>query len=1448
MHEWIRATIENTANEQLLGNLSIGRLSGDLLNHVVITDIQLSADEPILLVDSLTIRYSIRSLFSRTLQINELSVVRPQVFLEMVDDTLWNVQRLFPETEETESSGSLPITILAENAGIYDGSISVKGDFLPDEFLSIKNIDLLASAGFSDAFTSFTLQELTFQILEGRLPEPITVRTKASLENEKITLQELLVDTGRSVLRSSAFFNTETGSLNAEAGFSPLAAKDVHAYLDEIPDFDTATITITTKGKLSDIDLSVDLFSKDVIHLTAGVGFSIDPEPKLTSLNVLVKDLNPKAFPQLEEFATSALIGEIRFSMDGELLLSEPFESELEGMWSVNHVRWDHIHARRVEGTYKLKNRAATIAMSANFPGQSLKLNAEIAQISMQPADLVWKGELDFNALDIAYFMDEPEWKSNLNGRVNIAGKGIEPAQKRWDFSLYAERPEIMGYSVEEFSLIGSIDALTVNMALNVAKFDNEAKAELNIRQWNDNMPEWDMVLHLNNLNIEQLADLEGVDSRLNISLNGNGFGFSPEEIQAVIKAEMFPSLLLGQRIDGAVLNAQVDQGFLTISDSFFESRFADVHLSAFQNINDLTDAVNQLEYTIQLKNMEAFARVLPVDTLSVSGVVTGEMKYADEKLVFKNMLQFEHFIFDELHIAAINGTLNLEMEENPQAFLKLTLVDPGFGEFDLKNISIDVQALIAEHISGISKLVVLGGDDTLMHEASFSLVDDTFKLNTTQLMLKDPEFDLFLTEPFSVILHGESIKMDTLRMESSGIAEIKLHFSQLASGELNLFTDARALNLSALERSVMKSASVQGFIDVFADITFKSDEELRLNAAVQVDSLVYGAFDMDSMQLILEIAEGRLISDFEIVRKGKKILESQFNLPFVAADPQTLDDRFFEQSLSGFLKLKPQSLQDYEGLWEWLGLDNLSGVAQADMVLEGTAGRPDFDFIMLFREGIFSGVPVDSLSFGLRYNHDDERLHLNSVMHSLGQKAFTAVGSLPFLIDWRAFTLAEDALEGQLVCDITTNQFDLAALNTFLDRDVARNLRGRSTSAIQIRGNVQKPEISGTMSVSGGQIFLVDNNITLRNIRMEAELRPDLFELKELFAESVGDIRINGMIHLDGFFPERFDFQTRANRFRISHTRDLEMLIGLNGSLSGTPERPRLAGEILLDRGYIYLDNFGESAVEVVILEDEEVSSNIAEILYDRLELEMTVRADGRFFLRNRNRPELNLELQGAVDAVKEPGEELELFGDMSAIRGYANQLGRRFVLDEGQILFSGPATNPELSIRLKYELRREDDITIWYIITGDVENPVFAYESQPEMELQDTISYIIFGRPFNALSGWQQGVSGGASAGNVVADAALDLLIERLESLAADRLGIDVLEIDNSGDNSGTTIKAGKYFGDRLFVAIMQELSSDPTSKVIIEYLLRRNLELIFTGSDDYRTGVDIRWRLDY
>jgi autotransporter translocation and assembly factor TamB len=148
--------------------------------------------------------------------------------------------------------------------------------------------------------------------------------------------------------------------------------------------------------------------------------------------------------------------------------------------------------------------------------------------------------------------------------------------------------------------------------------------------------------------------------------------------------------------------------------------------------------------------------------------------------------------------------------------------------------------------------------------------------------------------------------------------------------------------------------------------------------------------------------------------------------------------------------------------------------------------------------------------------------------------------------------------------------------------------------------------------------------------------------------------------------------------------------------------------------------------------------------------------------------------------------------------------------------------------------------------VIGGTAAKPTFTFESDPEMDQTDIVSYTLFNRPYQQLMSWEQTMSGSSSIGNL----AVDLLVDRVGELAADRLGLDVIEIDNSrtSGNSGTTIKAGKYLNDRLFVAIFQELGTTSDSQVILEYALRQHLNLVLTGSDKRKSGIDIQWKYDY
>lgn len=203
-------------------------------------------------------------------------------------------------------------------------------------------------------------------------------------------------------------------------------------------------------------------------------------------------------------------------------------------------------------------------------------------------------------------------------------------------------------------------------------------------------------------------------------------------------------------------------------------------------------------------------------------------------------------------------------------------------------------------------------------------------------------------------------------------------------------------------------------------------------------------------------------------------------------------------------------------------------------------------------------------------------------------------------------------------------------------------------------------------------------------------------------------------------------------------------------------------------------------------------------------------------------------------------------VFGTMGTRQGHLSQLGKRFALETGELVFHGDPMNPALDIRTAYVLRPPNDITIRYKIGGSVAEPTFGYESEPQMELQDMVSYTLFNRPFNALMSWEQSMTNEGSLGTM----AMDLLADRVGEFAAGTLGLDVVQIDNSrsSGNSGMTIKAGSFVNDRLFIAILQEFGGTSDSQVIMEYALRQNLNVVLTGSDRRKSGIDIQWTYDY
>ena len=137
--------------------------------------------------------------------------------------------------------------------------------------------------------------------------------------------------------------------------------------------------------------------------------------------------------------------------------------------------------------------------------------------------------------------------------------------------------------------------------------------------------------------------------------------------------------------------------------------------------------------------------------------------------------------------------------------------------------------------------------------------------------------------------------------------------------------------------------------------------------------------------------------------------------------------------------------------------------------------------------------------------------------------------------------------------------------------------------------------------------------------------------------------------------------------------------------------------------------------------------------------------------------------------------------------------------------------------------------------------------FESTPEMEQSNVICYTLFNKPCYSLDNWQSVFVEDSEAQEF--QALKDVLIDQVETLATRQLGVDVVQIDNSGQNGRTAITTGWYINERTLFSIINELtSSTPKTLFVLEYLLNENWDVIITQGEDSRQGIDLRYQYDY
>ena len=202
---------------------------------------------------------------------------------------------------------------------------------------------------------------------------------------------------------------------------------------------------------------------------------------------------------------------------------------------------------------------------------------------------------------------------------------------------------------------------------------------------------------------------------------------------------------------------------------------------------------------------------------------------------------------------------------------------------------------------------------------------------------------------------------------------------------------------------------------------------------------------------------------------------------------------------------------------------------------------------------------------------------------------------------------------------------------------------------------------------------------------------------------------------------------------------------------------------------------------------------------------------------------------------------------GNIFARSGKLQLLNKEFLLSQGRVSFSGGAvTNPQLALTLT---RDAGDIEADVVISGSAQRPRLSLESRPALPQEEIISRVLFGRDSKDLGRWESlrlaaavaELAGFGSSGSGVMD------------FARKASGVDVLRINSrtttsadGEENEETTLEAGKFIGEKLYLGVEQGTRADSTAVLIeLELTPRAKLQM---RTESQNTSGNIRWKMNY
>ncbi|MCP5412620.1 MAG: translocation/assembly module TamB domain-containing protein [Alphaproteobacteria bacterium] len=521
-------------------------------------------------------------------------------------------------------------------------------------------------------------------------------------------------------------------------------------------------------------------------------------------------------------------------------------------------------------------------------------------------------------------------------------------------------------------------------------------------------------------------------------------------------------------------------------------------------------------------------------------------------------------------------------------------------------------------------------------------------------------------------------------------------------------------------------------------------------------------------------------------------------------------------------------------------------GLLSADANLSGTLAAPS-GTISLKGEGLHAAatgkaVPPADMTANITLAADHAQV--DAAIHAGDGTNLSLTGRAPLGMDQAMDMRAKGSL-------------DLALFNPLLSPQ-GRRARGVVTIDAAIGGTPDNPRVTGGAELADGEVQDYARGIRVSAIASSLKAEGTRLVIEKLTGKAgPGSISGSGSIDLAApGMPVALAFTAANARPMVSDlfTATLNGDLALKGQLAGDLT---LSGKTDIQRGEINLPESFPPEVAVLNVR-RRGQSPPPKPSTTRIALDVNVSASGPIFVRGHG-----------MDAVM--GGEFHLTGTTAVpqisggfrlVRGTYSVAGQTLNFTSGRVTFDGTGVRHRLDPSLDFTASTTSGgVTATLTITGYASAPKIALSSSPPLPQDEIVAHLLFQQSVKQLSPLQLASIAQALAAMGGVGGGFDALGSVRRTLGLDRLSVgssSAVGSTGSGTESQTTVEAGRYVSNGVYVGVKQGLAGGTQTQVQVDITDRLKAQATVsaganptasgTAARDYGGSVGLSYQLEY